>query len=58
MSTGNPQTGAGDYLIYDADQSVKLEWPESMIPYFLDELQKIYAKFTRDPILFQMAKAS
>lgn len=58
IAPGNPQTGAGDYLIYDANASQKLEWPVSMTDYFLDELQKIYAKFTRDPILFQMAKAS
>lgn len=58
IATGNPQTGAGDYLIYDATNSVDLEWPESMIPYFLEKLQMIYAKFTRDPLLFQMSKAS
>lgn len=58
IAPGNPQTGAGDYLIYDKANSQSLEWPESMIPYFLDKLQKIYAKFTRDQILFQMSKAS
>lgn len=58
IAPGNPQTGAGDYLIYDLASSQALEWPESMIPYFLDKLQKVYAKFTRDPILFQMNKAS
>lgn len=58
IAPGNVQTGAGDYLIYDKANSQALEWPESMIPYFLDKLQKIYAKFTRDPILFQMNKAS
>lgn len=58
IAPGNPQTGAGDYIIYDAANSSNLEWPESMIPYFLDKLQNIYSKFTRDPILFQMNKAS
>lgn len=58
IAPGNPQTGAGDYLVYDLANSVPLEWPQSMIPYFLDKLQQIYAKFTRDPELFQMNKAS
>jgi len=58
IATGNPQTGAGDYLIYNQAASEPLEWPQSMIPYFLDKLQQIYAKFTRDPELFQMNKAS
>lgn len=58
QAPGNPQTGAGDYLIFDATNSSDLEWPESMIPYFLDKLQEIYAKFTRDSQLFQMNKAS
>lgn len=58
IAPGNVQTGAGEYLIFDAANSVDLEWPETMIPYFLDKLQKIYAKFTRDPQLFQMNKAS
>ena len=58
IAPGNVQTGAGDYLIYDQANSVALEWPESMIPYFLDKLQQIYSKFTRDTGLFQMNKAS
>jgi len=58
IAPGNPQTGAGDYLIYDSANSVPLEWPQSMMPYFLDKLQQIYSKFTRDPGLFQMNKAS
>lgn len=57
IATGNPQTGAGDYLIYNQLGSQSLEWPESMIPYFLDKLQQIYSKFTRDTPLFQMNKA-
>jgi len=58
IAPGVPQTGAGDYLIYDKASSVALEWPETMIPYFLDKLQQVYAKFTRDATLFQMNKAS
>lgn len=58
IAPGNTQTGAGDYLIYDQANSRPLEWPESMIPYFLDKLQKKYAKFTGNTNLFQMNKAS
>lgn len=53
---GNVQTGAGDYIIYNAQQSTKLEWPETMIPYFLEKLRDVYARYTRDPNLFQMNK--
>ena len=58
IAPGNPQTGAGDYLIYNQAQSKDLEWPQSMIPYFLDKLQQKYAKFTLNSTLFQMNKAS
>lgn len=58
IAPGNPQTGAGDYLIYDLANSIPLEWPETMIPYFLDKLQQKYAKFTGNTALFQMNKAS
>lgn len=52
----NLQTGAGDYIIYDEAQSGKLEWPSTMIPFFLDKLRTMYARFTRDTGLFQMSK--
>lgn len=58
IAPGNTQTGAGDYLIYNQAASTPLEWPETMIPYFLDKLQKKYAKFTGNTQLFQMNKAS
>lgn len=57
-ATGNPQTGAGDYLVYDEKQSGKLEWPETFIPYLLDKLRVWYSQYTRDAQLFQMAKQS
>lgn len=57
VAPGFPQTGAGDYLIYNQAASTPLQWPQSMIPYFLDELQNSYSKFTRDTLLFQMNKA-
>jgi len=57
IATGNVQTGAGDYLIYNQNASTPLEWPETMIPYFLEKLQIKYAKFTGNTALFQMAKS-
>lgn len=56
IAAGNPQTGAGDYLVYNALQSDKLEWPETMIPFFLDKLREAYSRYTRDAQLFQMSK--
>lgn len=56
IATGNPQTGAGDYMIYDKVASTQLEWPETMIPYFLERLSTWYSKYTRDAQLFQMSK--
>jgi len=58
IAPGNPQTGAGDYLIYNQAASTQLEWPETMIPYFLGKLQEKYAKFTGNTQLLQMAKAT
>lgn len=57
IAPGNPQTGAGDYIIYNESKSKKLEWRESMIPEFLERLSKVYSKYTRDSLLFQMNKA-
>ncbi len=56
IAPGDPQTGAGDYLIYDQNASTKLEWPEIMIPYFLQRLSTWYSKYTRDGQLYQMSK--
>lgn len=56
IAQGNPQTGSGDYLIYDSANSTPLQWPETMMGYFIDKLEKVYAKFTRDGLLFQMNK--
>jgi hypothetical protein len=58
IAPGNPQTGAGDYIIYDQANSGKLEWPDTMIPFFLDKLREVYARYTRDGALFQMSKKS
>lgn len=56
LAPGNPQTGAGDYIVYDKNNSVQLEWSETMIPYFIKRLSDAYAKYTRDPQLAQMNK--
>lgn len=58
LAPGNPQTGAGDYIIYDKNASKKLQWREGMIPEFINRLSKVYSKYTRDSLLFQMNKAS
>ena len=58
LAAGDPQTGAGDYIIYNSLLSKKLQWRETMIPEFLDRLSKVYSKYTRDSLLFQMNKAS
>lgn len=57
VAPGNPQTGAGDYLIYNKAASSKILWNTTMIPVFLERLGKMYAKYTRDGNLFQMQAA-
>ncbi len=54
IAQGNPQTGSGDYLIYNPN-SIPLQWNATMIPYFIDELRKVYSRYTRDGLLFQMS---
>lgn len=46
---GNPQTGAGDQLVYDTT-STKLQWPEQMRNEFIEELKKWYTLYIRDQI--------
>jgi hypothetical protein len=58
IAPGNPQNGTGDYIVYDDSNSGKLEWPNTMIPFFLSKLQKVYAKYTGNTNLFQMSKAT
>lgn len=45
---GNPQTGAGDQLVYNANTSVKLQWPEQMRNELLQELKDWYILHIRD----------
>lgn len=55
ISPGNVQTGAGDQIIYNKDQSKPLEWPPTVINEFLIELGIRYGTFTRDQFLAQMS---
>lgn len=48
LTPGNVQTGSGDMVVYDANASQKLEWPEQVRPEFLEELKSYYINFTRD----------
>ncbi len=45
---GNPQTGSGDQIIYDATNSVKLQWPEQVRNEFIEALKSWYIQYTRD----------
>lgn len=56
VTPGNPQTGAGDFIQYDANASVPLEWPETTLNYFLWKLAKRYGIFIGNTFLSQFAK--
>lgn len=51
-SVGNEETGAGDNLIYDQDNSQPLEWPFNMRDEFLIGLGERYSIFTREEFMF------
>ena len=53
---GNPQTGAGDFIQYDAVNSIPLEWPETVLNYFLWKLATRYGIFIGNTFLAQFAK--
>jgi hypothetical protein len=53
----NVQTGDGDYLIYDAVNSVPLQWSENVAPEFLMELGERFGLYTRDQFLTQAMMA-
>lgn len=48
ISPGDTDTGAGDDLIYDKENSQPLEWPENMRKEFIIRLGERYGLFTRD----------
>lgn len=47
IAPGDTNTGAGDYLIYDAANSKPLEWPETVINEFLWRLSERFGLFTQ-----------
>lgn len=53
ISPGNVQTGAGDQIIYNKNQSVPLEWPATVRNEFLIALGESYSIFTKDQFLNQ-----
>lgn len=54
ISYGNVQTGAGDNIIYDKQNSQPLEWPFNVRDEFIIELGISYSLFTREQFLAQM----
>lgn len=56
VTAGNPQTGAGDFIQFDANASVSLEWPETVLNYFLWKLGTRYGLFISNQFLSQFAK--
>lgn len=54
ISPGNVQTGAGDMIIYDKQNSQPLEWPFNVRDEFITELGISYSLFTREQFLAQM----
>jgi len=51
LTPGDVQTGSGDMIIYDANASQKLEWPEQVRPEFLELLKNWYSAYTKDQVL-------
>lgn len=56
ITAGDPQTGAGDFIQYDAASSVQLEWPETVLNYFLWKLSTRYGLFIGNQFLSQFSK--
>lgn len=51
----NPNT-ENEYIQYDANNSVTLEFSQLLIPEFLDRLQKRYGTFVREPGLYEQGE--
>jgi hypothetical protein len=56
ISLGNVETGAGDQIIYDKNNSQPLEWPATVRNEFLIELGQAYGIFTRDQFMAQVTQ--
>lgn len=50
---GNPQTGAGDQIIYNKNTSVPFQWNKNVINEFLWRLGERFGIYTRDQFLAQ-----
>lgn len=46
-------TGASDEFLYDAGNSVHLQWSETLINEFISRLKRNYGAFTRDQFMYQ-----
>lgn len=55
ISPGNTQTGAGDQIIYDKNNSKPLEWPNNLRNEFVCRLGVRYGLFTRDAFVANIA---
>jgi hypothetical protein len=56
VTPGNPQTGAGDFIQYDANNNTPLEWPETVINYFVWNLGVRYGCFISDDSKIKFSK--
>lgn len=54
IAPGNPQTGAGDFIQYDPT-SIPLQWPETVLNYFLWKLATRYGLFIGNQFLSQFS---
>ena len=52
---GNVQTGAGDQIVYQRNQSLPLQWPTTLVNEFLIRLGERYGLFTRDQFVSQFS---
>lgn len=56
ITPGNVETGAGDAIVYNKDESQKLEWPATVRNEFLIRLGESYGVFTRDQFVTGVAQ--
>lgn len=54
---GNPQTGEGDYIVYNPLTSLPLEWSDLVINEFLIRLEKKYGKKVRESFIWETAES-
>jgi len=54
---GNPQTGSGGSINYDAVNSVPFQWTKTVKSDLLEMIKKIYIQYTRDPLFAQISNS-